>query len=280
MLPGDPVCPSCGAPVPAAFCGACGERRFASDELTLRAQLGQLLGGLFSVDGRLLRSFGMLLARPGFLAQEYCRGARVGWMRPVQLFLVANLVYFLLQPLTGFNTFNSTLALQVEHQVYSESLRPVVEARLAELGLARAEYAAAFDRAASGLARSLLILLVPALALVFVLFALVGLGGRRTFVEHLALASHYVSFQLTFVYVGVLGLVGFASVRFRWALGENAGMILILCLLAAWLTPAWRRFHGVPWWRALLAAALAGLAQYPLILAYRYLLFWLTFWSI
>lgn len=265
-------CASCGTTVSGLYCPDCGERRFAAEELTLAAQLGQLVGGLFSIDGKLLRSLTALL-RPGFLAVEYCRGARVRWMRPVQLFLVANLCYFLLQPLTDFNTFRSTLWLQLERQPYSASLRPVVEARVAELGLAPEEYALRFDATANGLARSLLLLLVPTLALAM---SVVGLRGRRTYVEHLVLAAHYVSFQLVFLYCAGFSLVTLAQHLGLFELSEQAGGYLTLAILGAWIVPAWQRFHALPWWRAALAGGVLVALHLPIVVSYRYLLFWLT----
>jgi hypothetical protein len=258
------------------FCPACGERRLARDELTLRAQAAQLLGGLFSVDGRLLASFAALVARPGFLAVEYCRGARVRWMRPVQIFLVANLAYFLLQPLTGFNTFRSTLALQLERQPYSAMLRPLVEASLARRGLERSEFAEAFDRTADGLARSLVVVLVPALALAMRAF---GRGRGRVFVEHLVLATHFVAFQLVFVYVLFYGLVALLARAGLVAFDEERSGFATLALLALWLTFAWRRFLGVAWPRAVASAMALALLHFPLVVAYRYLLFWASFWA-
>jgi hypothetical protein len=265
-------CASCGTPVSGLHCPACGERRLAAEELTLVAQLGQLVGGLFSIDGKLLRSLTALL-RPGFLAVEYCRGARVRWMRPVQLFLVANLCYFLLQPLTDFNTFSSTLRLQLERQEYSASLRPVVEARVAELGLSHEEYALRFDATANGLARSLLLLLVPTLALAM---SAVGLRGRRTYVEHLVLAAHYVSFQLVFLYCAGFSLVTLAQHLGLFELSEQACGVLTLAILGSWLVPAWQRFHALPWWRATLTASVLVALHMPIVVGYRYLLFWLT----
>jgi len=266
------ACASCGAPVHTPYCGACGERRLAAEELTLRAQLAQLVGGLFSVDGKFLRSFGALL-RPGFLAVEYCRGSRMRWMRPVQLFLVANLCYFLLQPLTDFNTFNSTLRLQLERQHYSAALRPVVDARVAELGITFEQYAEGFDRTASGLARSLVLLLVPAIALVM---RLVAWRGRRNYVEHLVMAAHYLSYTLVVLYCGVFGLLTAVQHVSGIYLSEQHSGYLALAVLFAWLAPAWRRFHGVPLWRACLAALVVAYAHMPLVISYRYLLFWVT----
>jgi len=267
-------CPSCGQPVPGAFCSACGERRFAAEELTVRAQVGQAFTGLFSVDGRLGRSLRALVSQPGFLAVEYCRGARVRYMRPVQLLLVASLVYFVAQPWTGFNTFRATYDLQVERQVYSGHLAQFMRGALPAEPAARAEFIARFDAAAGNLARSLVFSLVPVTALVM---HLLGRRRGRGFVEHLVLATHYVSFQLLVLYVGVLGAIGGLQ-RLRWIdYDEDLAGIGLTLASGLWVVPAWRRFHGVGWGGAVLAGGLVALANLPIVLEYRYLLFWLSY---
>jgi hypothetical protein len=261
-------CASCGAAVAEAFCARCGERLLAAEELTLRAQLAQLVGGLFSLDGRLWRSFALLVVRPGHLAAEYCRGARVRWMRPVQLFLVANLAYFLLQPFTGANTLNTTLELQTRQQNYSAHLLRRVEAHLAASGEDARLYAERFDRTTSALARSLVLVLVPAFA---ALLALLARGTARGSVEHLVLATHGVAFQLAVVHLPITWLIG------RARLDEGASSLLLVLCDSVWWLLALRRFYAFGWTRAVLGALALGAATLPIVLTYRYLLFWAAF---
>jgi len=274
----SPPCPSCQATVVGAYCAQCGERVLAAEELTLRAQLMQLLNGLFSLDGRVARSLVALVTRPGLLAFEYCRGARVRYMRPIQLFLLANVVYFLLQPYTGFNTFRSTLALQLERQVYSRPLAELVRARLASSGETFADFATRFDAAADTYARSLLFLLAPALALALSLVQLPR--SKRTFVEHLVLATSFLSFVLVFVFVVLLGALSALSARWPSLDRDTAGGVLGQFAVFTWWYFALRCFYGNGRGRsALQAVALSALIQ-PIVLGYRYALFWITYWGV
>lgn len=271
------ACPSCGNLVRTPFCGRCGERQQASDELTWRAQLGHVLGGLFNLDGRLWRSLRVLVFEPGRLAVDYCRGARTRWMRPMQLLLLANVAYFVVQPHLLFNAFPSTLDLQLERNVYSSWLRPIVEARLDELGWTREAYARAFDANVGDLARTLLILLVPLTAVVM---QLVALGRGRRLIEHVVLATHLLSAHLLVVHVLLVGLVS-AGLRNGWIhYSEDVGMIANLALLALWLLFAWRRFHRAGWRRSALAATVITLSWVPTIIAYRFALFWISYWTV
>lgn len=262
--------------VDATYCGHCGERLLGHHELSLGAQIEQVFHGLFHLDGRVGRSFLLLITRPGFLAAEYCRGARVRYMKPVQLFLVANLAYFLLQPYFGFGTFNSTLEMQLGNQFYSVPLRSVVEERLAETGESKAAYAERFDRKASALSRSLVLLLIPVFAgLLAVLFRRRG----RRFPEHIVLATHHVAFQLAFLYLPALWGIGQLARRGWLPRFEIEWEVSLMLLDLAWWTFASRRFYGSGPWVALGKAVLLSVAMLPAVLGYRYVLFWITFWS-
>src|SRR5687768_16563949 len=88
------VCSSCAAPLSGRFCAQCGERRIEPGEQTMRHFLRDSLADLASLDGKLLRTLRALIVRPGELTREFMDGRRVLYLRPLQLFLLANLIYF------------------------------------------------------------------------------------------------------------------------------------------------------------------------------------------
>ena len=51
-------------------------------------------GRYVALDGRLWKTVGALLLRPGFLTREYFAGRRKRYIRPARLFLVASLLFF------------------------------------------------------------------------------------------------------------------------------------------------------------------------------------------
>ena len=82
-----PVCRNCGAPVDTPFCGNCGQST-AAQRLTVRGLLSDALEDQLSVNGSAVRSF-LVLARPGFLTQEYLSGRVVRYAAPIRLFLLS-----------------------------------------------------------------------------------------------------------------------------------------------------------------------------------------------
>lgn len=82
----------------ARFCPSCGQsvKMFSRPWLEMAREL---LVETLDWDGRMFRSFGLLLSRPGFLSQEYIAGKRVTYTSPVRMYLVISLVFFLVLPM-------------------------------------------------------------------------------------------------------------------------------------------------------------------------------------
>ena len=72
------ICPTCNGSVSTLYCSQCGERRLRPWDLTLRGLLVQLLQAVTSIDSRLLRSFRLLLLRPGSLTTAFVRDFKPG----------------------------------------------------------------------------------------------------------------------------------------------------------------------------------------------------------
>lgn len=274
-----PACPSCSAPRPGAWCAACGEKARAPGDLTLRALAGQFADALFNLDARLWRSLWLLVARPGFLAREYVRGARVPYMRPVQLFLVANLAYFLLQPLTIANAFNTGLDSHLGRQEYSSIARPMVERHLQRTGEDPQAFRARFDARSDALARTLIILLV---VLLVPLFALLQWRTHRLLAEHVVFSLHFTSHVLLVASLAVAWLVEAALAAFAAAGGDPRTVpaplveLPVLLAYAWWLVRGFRTFYGNRPFTALLLGLAATLLSSVPIFGYRFLLFLLT----
>ena len=102
-------CVTCGSALIGRHCASCGELSPRHLNYSLQHFLHEASDSVFHVDGRVLKSFRMLLRQPGQLTLDYLRGRRKPYVRPVELFLLANLLYFLIQPFTGFAAFTTPL---------------------------------------------------------------------------------------------------------------------------------------------------------------------------
>lgn len=86
-------CRNCGAPAPGSFCPGCGQETKLRLP-TLREFLREAAGRYVALDGRLWRTMGLLMFRPGRLTREYLAGRRRRYVRPARLYLFSTLVFF------------------------------------------------------------------------------------------------------------------------------------------------------------------------------------------
>lgn len=87
-------CKNCGATLTGAYCHQCGQR---ADE-PRRVVIGlvqDFLVDTLAIDGKLARSIGLLLWRPGRLARRYLDGKRVYYSPPFRLYLFASVFFFI-----------------------------------------------------------------------------------------------------------------------------------------------------------------------------------------
>lgn len=91
----DVRCRNCGALAPAVYCPSCGQETQLALP-TARQFVKDAAGRYVAIDGRLWRTLGALMFRPGFLTREYLAGRRRRYVRPARLFLVLSIAMFAL----------------------------------------------------------------------------------------------------------------------------------------------------------------------------------------
>jgi hypothetical protein len=194
------TCPTCHTGVASAYCPDCGEQPLRPRELTLRGLLGQIFEAFTNIDSKLIRSLRWLLTRPGLLTVAYLEGRRKVFLNPVALFLIANVLFFAMESLTGSTVFTTPLDSHLHRQPWSEFAPQLVAHRLATLDTTLEQYAPVFDRAVALKARSLIICMA-----LFFAFApmLVFLRSNRPLVTHAVFSLHFYAFLLVLMCVAI-----------------------------------------------------------------------------
>jgi hypothetical protein len=253
------------------------------DDLTLRSFARHALAAFTHADGKIFRTVRQLLLHPGQLTADHLRGRRQPYIPPLQLFLIANLIFFLLHPLIGSNTLTTDLNTQLHYTWHHDVAGALVSSRLAARHLTVEAYAASFDPAAVTLAKSLVILTVPLFAL-----AVLALYGRRRqpLSAYLIFSLHFGAFWLLLI-CATLALTNLAVRLLRVvdvfpSADGVAGSIIAfsLVLMIGYLFAAARAVFGREATAVTVAKAVAlGLAFDLSLQAYRFILLFITFWS-
>ena len=281
---GAPRCAACDEPFRGPYCHACGERRPRAEDESLGHFLREQFREVTSADGRMWRTVRALFV-PGKLTEEYFAGRRGLYLRPVRIFLVANVAFFFALSVFGATSaFVASADSQRGAEIYGGWAASRLAAGAEAAGIEQDVYDAAFDQKSATLATTLIGLLIPmlALCLAVVLFWR-GVSGLR----HLVFATHYVAFAMAgtlaiaLVWVPVVVLGNWAGVipRDHWvsySLDPAAvGVMLAYIFLAV------RRVYAVRWWQAGLATAVVALGLSPVVVGgYRFALFLVTLWTV
>jgi hypothetical protein len=273
------TCPGCGRRRATAFCPSCGEEKLRPRDLKVDDLARRIFAAFSSVDGKLMRSFRALLATPGALSGYYVAGERRSWLGPLQLFLIANALFFAVQSWTHLAIFSSPLESHLHNQDWQEIARSMTAARLQARHETLAAFATVFDSAALLNAKALIILM----ALAFVPFLpLLYPGARRAFGAHVVFALHLYAFILLLMCVSILlaevdlllGGGGLASEPVDIALS-----LFNLAACAVYLYPATGRFYGSRGAARIAKVAALTAAIGAIVLAYRFTIFLITLYT-
>ena len=277
------TCAVCEEALVGAYCHACGERRPHAHDESLWHFLREQFHEVTSADGRMWRTLRALFI-PGKLTDEYFAGRRGLYLRPVRVFLVANVVFFLVLTLSGgTSNFLGGAETNMDARFYGDWAASQIEEAATEVGVERDVFTGAFDARAGSLATSLIVVLVPLLALLLTL--VLGLTGAST-VRHLVFATHYLTFAMAvtvalaavWVPVVLLALRLGAIPQGYWATYSLDPIIQVT--LVAYLVFAIRRVYRLGWTGTVAAALAVMVGVTAVLVAYQFILFNVTLWTV
>lgn len=109
------ACENCGTVLLGAYCHQCGQSAEKPPH-SIRKLIVDLASDVFNFNSRALRSLRHLMVRPGVLTRAYVNGARVRYTQPLQLYLIAAAIFFLV------NSFRPFVRVDPEHGLITSSL--------------------------------------------------------------------------------------------------------------------------------------------------------------
>ncbi len=185
-------CPTCLHKFRGGFCYNCGEKSVDLNEHRVKKYLTDALDAFTHFDGKFFKTIKYLMLYPGKLTVEYFAGRRVKLMKPLQLYLVIALLYFIFQKSFDF-FYNHLEYIITQHDYFSLRAKDLALRKAAAKGISFDTFTHTFNYAAQDNAKAFVFLLIPVLALfLFTLFY----QKYRKYVPHLIFATHYFTFYL------------------------------------------------------------------------------------
>jgi hypothetical protein len=273
------TCPTCKKTVLTAYCAQCGEEPHGAHECTLRGLAERLVHAFTSIDARVVRTAWCLLRHPGRLTQAWTAGTRKPYVAPFQLFLIANVLFFALQWLTGMNIFSSTLESHLHHQDWSVLAESLVARRLDKTGIPLELYRPVFDHAVVINAKSLIVLMTVPFAL---LLPLMCYRAHRPLMVHVVFSLHHYTFLLLLFCAALLAaklsaLLGGGGLDSPGV--DNVLTAINLAVCAAYLYTAIGPVYGASGVVRAGQALVLTLAVGLIALGYRFVLFLITLYG-
>lgn len=274
------VCKTCSNEFVGKFCNRCGEKVISQHDRSIIHFLEGVFHVITHVDSKIFKNLKLMITNPGILSKNYAMGRRQPFMKPVPMFFVANLIYFLF-PI--FETFNTSFNSQVTAQPYSEIVRPAMERKMKEKNLTFDQLAEKYNSKTATYSKLMLILLVPAFAVVF---AIMNFKRSRFFADHLLMGLEFMSYQLffntillsvlvqTFAFIAlkVFGIDVTSVINAEWKFILPVTIASILYFLYR----SQRTFYEQKIWAAALKAGVFLYLTMYVIYFYRFVLFHVT----
>ncbi len=274
----EPICLNCGTNLIDTYCHKCGVKKYNREDHRFRFFLDDLLQSLTFVDNKFLKSIKVLVLKPGRLTREFLDGKRTSFVRPLQLFLLINVIYFFLQPFTFYNTFNTTLKIQINYLPYSAWATKIVNKKIDDANLSYENYEAIYNQESQSIAKLGIIILVPMFAF---LLKLLFLKSKKLYFEHLVFSLHFYAFSLFALYTVFAFLLESITPLFPEMHSEFFGEVVTGHFLNGikfvYLFVALKLVYEQKWFSIAIKAFILTYVFFPLVQLYRFLLFIPTF---
>lgn len=214
-------CKNCDWPVSGKFCSQCGEKIVEARDFTLQNIAKETFGAITNLDSRFYKTFKTLFFRPGQLTIHYVEGVRVPFVKPFQVFLIANIIFFLfLSDLDVFRT-PSKWYFSAENDGFGvmEKVRTIQEER----SLSIEEIGFLYDQLSSDLAKGLIVILIPFIAMIS---WLLNFKNNLPTGQHFIYALHYFAFVLliSVLWTQIMDLILTAHNRWYYIIPINISM--------------------------------------------------------
>ena len=211
-------------------------------DMSIKKALSDLAQEIFHLDSKTYRSLKALFFQPGKLTETYIESDRDYYAKPLKIYLIANLIFFLIGPQLGMFTQNLESLMNM-----NSSTKVVVEKSLAENSMSYEEYEAVFNTSITYKQPTFLIIIIHLFAVIFRVF-----HWKRYYLESLIFSLHSFTFMMLssliyfsslFSFYKLIKIFGFTQnmTDESFQLGFKIAVLLFIILCIIYLIAANRR---------------------------------------
>lgn len=275
------TCKSCGHAFKGLYCNVCGEKVLEAKDRTFKSFLQNILLAITFADNKFVKTLWLVVRNPGFISKEYAEGKRVNYIRPLQLFFILNLIYFLFTPLQLFNT---SLRTQLYLRTHSKLVQSMVFSKVGRDTFQLQGYELMYNEKSTGLAKLLVIVFVVVAA---VPMAIIYRKRNRFFTDHVTLAVELTTFNLAVnaillsLFLMLTNMVmNLTHLGWQKYIDDLTLTIVFILTNTYFLFAAGRTFYNQRGFMLLVKIVLGLLGLFVALEIYRLILFLITFWSL
>jgi hypothetical protein len=265
------TCKSCHNQFVGIYCNLCGEKVLEPADRSFKKFLSNIVIAVTLADNKFVKTLWLVLKSPGFVSFEFANGRTITYMRPVSVFFVLNLIYFLFPVVQLFNASLNTQMLSP----FSDFLRPIVAKKMVIDHLDFSSFALLYGTKSASLAKLMVML--------FVVLASLPLNylyrkKNRYFTDHVGYAVELACFNL---FINTMVLAVIASVAgIGHYLNETVLTTIFVSTNLYFLIRSGKTFYHETGWRLIVkSVVMIGLLKVALEI-YRLILFFMTMWSL
>ena len=266
------TCKSCGNHFKGNYCNECGEKVLLDEDRSFKTFVSNILIAITFADSTLIKTLWLVISKPGFITDEYTGGRRVKYLKPISLFFVLNLIYFLFPVIQLFNaSLNTQLLAPLRELVQQLVAHKMVSLQMQDV----ASFSLIYNQKTAMLAKLMV--------MVFVVIASLPLNliyrkRNRYFTDHVAYMVELACFNL-FVNAIFLTLVtklfGLGSY-----LDESILTFIFVSTNLYFLLISGQVFYQEKGWRLVLKSIAMLLLMKLALEIYRAVLFFITIWTL
>jgi hypothetical protein len=237
---------------------------------------GTIFKAITFADSTFAKTLWLVLKRPGFISREFIDGRRVNYLKPLSLFLVLNLAYFLFPVVQLFNaSLNTQLRSSSVLYALKNLYKNVVATKVASMGIDFPSFSLIYNLKTVGLAKLMVMIFVVIGSLPL---NLLYRKRNRFFTDHIDYMVELACFNLLVNAITLSAVAAFTGIGNY--LNETSLTIFFISTNLYFLMRSSAQFYGEKGWRLVVKSIIMMLFLKVALELYRSILFFVTIWSI